>query len=407
VIPPSWAKQRFNIPELISEYERSYRDDNESLHRVIEEFTNDELSQTENCTRCVMHEEAKTRRLETIKVNILNKLGLKVAPNITGKSLPRIPPLHYLLDRYNMLGDDPRVSGPQQHNSYLDDHDHTLDKDDEADYEEFFVNAERSISFAQPPPSNLNIPPEVKCQYFKFSPNVLNSHVTKAHLWVYVRPTNHLQDTTAWIVIYQIVRPENGNDSPTLLHVRAKKIEVSSKKGVWVTIELKKLVSQWFRHPNENLGLAIHSYDSDGKELAVIEANDNEDTSLLPFIEVRVESKTGNRKRRMVGLNCEENSNEVRCCRYPLTVDFEEFGWDWIIAPKRYEANYCSGECPYVFLQKYPHTHLVQQANPSGSAGPCCSPRKMSAISMLYFDDNYNIIYGMLPGMVVDRCGCS
>jgi hypothetical protein len=166
-------------------------------------------------------------------------------------------------------------------------------------------------------------------------------------------------------------------------------------------------VSQWFRHPNENLGLAIHSYDSDGKELAVIEANDNEDTSLLPFIEVRVESKTANRKRRMVGLNCEENSNEVRCCRYPLTVDFEEFGWDWIIAPKRYEANYCSGECPYVFLQKYPHTHLVQQANPSGSAGPCCSPRKMSAISMLYFDDNYNIIYGMLPGMVVDRCGCS
>jgi hypothetical protein len=150
VIPPSWAKQRFNIPELISEYERSNRDDSENLHKVIEEFTNDELSQTENCTRCVMHEEAKTRRLETIKVNILNKLGLKVAPNITGKSLPRIPPLHYLLDRYNMLGDDPRLSGPSQQNSYLDDHDHTLDKEDEADYEEFFVNAERSISFAQP-----------------------------------------------------------------------------------------------------------------------------------------------------------------------------------------------------------------------------------------------------------------
>jgi len=127
-----------------------------------------------------------------------------------------------------------------------------------------------------------------------------------------------------------------------------------------------------------------------------------------PFIEVRVDSsKSQARKRRMVGLNCEENTTEVRCCRYPLTVDFEEFGWDWIIAPKRYEANYCSGECPYVFLQKYPHTHLVQQANPSGSAGPCCAPKKMSSISMLYFDDNYNIIYGMLPGMVVDRCGCS
>ncbi|XP_054164627.1 growth/differentiation factor 8-like [Oppia nitens] len=377
-----------------------------------------------NCTRCVLHEEAKTRRLETIKVNILNKLGLKSAPNITGKPLPRIPPLHHLLDRYNMLGDDPRLlTGQQLFNGFnIDDNDQTIDKDGDNDgiggggdddYEEFFVNAERSISFAQKPPGHLNIPPEVKCQYFRFSANVLNAHVSKAHLWVFVRPTNHqLQvdqqlSTTAWIVVYQIVRQENGNDSPTLLHVRAKKIDVNSKKGVWVQIELKKLVSQWFRHPGDNLGLAIHSYDKDGKELAVIEANSNEDNSLMPFIEVRVESKAANRRRRMAGLNCEENSHEVRCCRYPLTVDFEEFGWDWIIAPKRYEANYCSGECPYVFLQKYPHTHLVQQANPSGSAGPCCSPRKMSAISMLYFDDNYNIIYGMLPGMVVDRCGCS
>jgi hypothetical protein len=63
--------------------------------------------------------------------------------------------------------------------------------------------------------------------------------------------------------------------------VRAKKVDVSSKKGVWVQIELKKLVAQWFRHPNENLGLAIHSYDKDGNELAVIEASDNEDNSLV------------------------------------------------------------------------------------------------------------------------------
>ena len=127
----------------------------------------------------------------------------------------------------------------------------------------------------------------------------------------------------------------------------------------------------------------------------------------VPLIEVSVSTHVQNRQKRMVGLTCDEGSSEVRCCRYPLTVDFEEFGWDWIIAPKRYTANYCSGECPLIFMQKYPHTHLLQQANPPGSRGPCCAPRKMSGISMLYFDDNYNIIYGMLPGMVVDRCGCS
>lgn len=125
-----------------------------------------------------------------------------------------------------------------------------------------------------------------------------------------------------------------------------------------------------------------------------------------PFLVAMVDKHGRSRTRRMVGLNCQENSSEERCCRYPLTVDFEEFGWDWIIAPKRYEANYCSGECPYVFMQKYPHTHVVQQVNLSGSPGPCCAPRKISAISMLYFDDNHNIVYGVLPGMIVDRCGC-
>ena len=113
------------------------------------------------------------------------------------------------------------------------------------------------------------------------------------------------------------------------------------------------------------------------------------------------------RTKRTIGLNCQENSKETRCCRYPLTVDFEEFGWDWVIAPKKYEANFCSGDCPNVFLPKHPHTHIVQLANPKGSTGPCCAPRKLSSISMLYFDDQSNIIYGLLPGMVVELCGCS
>lgn len=112
----------------------------------------------------------------------------------------------------------------------------------------------------------------------------------------------------------------------------------------------------------------------------------------------------------MTNLTCEEKSEEVRCCRYPLTVDFEQFGWNWIIAPKKYSANYCSGECPSVFMNNFPHTHLVQQVGgvvghtPPGS---CCSPKRMNSISMLYVDSNYNVIYGVLPNMVVDRCGCS
>lgn len=126
----------------------------------------------------------------------------------------------------------------------------------------------------------------------------------------------------------------------------------------------------------------------------------------VPFLEVYVLDRGKHRAKRTPG-DCQENSEETRCCRYPLTVDFEAFGWDWIIAPKKYEANYCSGECPMTFMRKYPHTYVAWDMAKPSSTGPCCAPRKMKAISMLYFDLQFNIIYGLLPSMVVERCGCS
>jgi growth differentiation factor 8/11 len=42
----------------------------------------------------------------------------------------------------------------------------------------------------------------------------------------------------------------------------------------------------------------------------------------------------------------EEFDSEVtQCCIWPLTIDFDEFGWDWVLFPRTYEANFCSGDC--------------------------------------------------------------
>ena len=35
------------------------------------------------------------------------------------------------------------------------------------------------------------------------------------------------------------------------------------------------------------------------------------------------------------------------------------------------------------------------------TAGPCCSPKKMAPINMLYLDQDYNVILGKLPSMKV------
>jgi len=136
-----------------------------------------------------------------------------------------------------------------------------------------------------------------------------------------------------------------------------------------------------------------------------------------PYLEIQVQQRTSSRSKRNLNLDCDEHSAETRCCRYPLVVDFESFGWDFVIVPRRYSAYYCAGDCPFLYYQQFVHSHVVhQQRTASGSGatavsaaggGPCCSPRRVSAISMLYYDDYMNIVYGHLPGMVVEQCGCS
>lgn len=104
---------------------------------------------TLNCTRCMKHGDARERRLQEIKMDILNKLGLKQAPNVTSKALPRIPPLHHLLDRYGMVGEESEPGASYDEDSASQMAGDMPFAEDEEEFEEFYVNAERSISFSQ------------------------------------------------------------------------------------------------------------------------------------------------------------------------------------------------------------------------------------------------------------------
>ena len=115
------------------------------------------------------------------------------------------------------------------------------------------------------------------------------------------------------------------------------------------------------------------------------------------------------------GLSCDEDTDEWRCCLYPLEVNFDEFGpdWDFIIEPRRYTANFCAGECPYSFAST-PNAHLVHLQRGDSrrtSGGPCCTPRKMIGLNMIHLtnDDvnqNMKLLVTELPNMIVTECAC-
>nr|AFZ84685.1 myostatin [Lutjanus guttatus] len=338
---------------------------------------------TEQCATCEVRQQIKTMRLNAIKSQILSKLRMKEAPNISRdivkQLLPKAPPLQQLLDQYDVLGDDNR--------------DVVMEEDDE------HAITETIMMMATGPEAIVQVDGEPRCCFFSFTQKFQANRIVRAQLWVHLRAAE--EATTVFLQISRLMPVTDGNRH---IRIRSLKIDVNAGVSSWQSIDVKQVLSVWLRQPETNWGIEINAFDSRGNDLAVTSAEPGEE-GLQPFMEVKI-SEGPKRARRDSGLDCDENSPESRCCRYPLTVDFEDFGWDWIIAPKRYKANYCSGECEYMHLQKYPHTHLVNKANPRGTAGPCCTPTKMSPINMLYFNRKEQIIYGKIPSMVVDRCGC-
>lgn len=55
-----------------------------------------------------------------------------------------------------------------------------------------------------------------------------------------------------------------------------------SRQGDWISLDIRKLVSQWFRHPRENLGIVIQAFDSEN-ESATLNV-DLDETSPQVFI---------------------------------------------------------------------------------------------------------------------------
>uniref|UniRef100_A0A4W4FQZ1 Growth/differentiation factor 8 n=1 Tax=Electrophorus electricus TaxID=8005 RepID=A0A4W4FQZ1_ELEEL len=333
---------------------------------------------SEQCSTCEFREQSKLMRLHSIKSRILSILRLEQAPNISRDTvkqlLPQAPPLLELLNQYDQKGSVP--------------------EDEEQ------AATETIITMATEPQSMAPVDRMHRCCLFSLSPKILPNNILKAQLWIHLRLG--VETTNVSMQISRLRPPSNGNPRS---RIRSLNIGVNGQTNPWQSIDMKQSLQSWLEEPESNFGIEIKAFDTEGKDLAVTSAASWE-KGLQPFLEVKI-TENPKRSKRDSGLDCDEHSTESRCCRYPLTVDFEDFGWDWIIAPKRYKANYCSGECEHVHLQKYPHTHLVNKANPRGTAGPCCTPTKMSPINMLYFNHREQIIYGKIPSMVVDLCGCS
>ena len=220
--------------------------------------------------------------------------------------------------------------------------------------------------------------------------------VARAKQWVYIKTTKHNRKKTARINLYKYSLSSR-NGTPNRTHVVSRNIRLSQG---WHHFKVKKIVSDWFHDPKTNFG-----FDVEIKDTNVTIVQPGEDETFQPFIEVYVKDQREDRRFPREVKKCDASTKQKNCCLYSLVVDFDSFNWDWIIAPKRFEANYCAGECPLFYNNDKIHSQMIGRVNKNIKF--CCSSNRMSAISVLYFDQNDSIKMEKIPGIVANSCSCA
>ncbi|CAB3386769.1 Hypothetical predicted protein [Cloeon dipterum] len=393
-------------------------------HTVLEQPP---LQKLVNCSVCKYHENV---RIQSIKREILDKLGMEQAPNTTLPiSIKRSLEKSILFDYLTMQQDTGTSNYDEQAKTLMG---VIIGKPISANanyLKQVREPAESTSKSGRPwhPPSigpahldgryaewarpNTNLIrklrhsgiPEVYIYHFQPSKVFMRKMVENASLFVYLPKV----DGKIRLVIFKVVGNESEHQSLSIQKDAGTMLE-PHPNDKWVVLNVRRLVQEWFDKPESNLGIVIKVEDERGKEYTRTYASipdQNTGQPLDPFIEFSIADNYSRSKRETVGFDCDESSSQKKCCRYPLVVDFSEFGWDFIIAPKRFNTFYCSGECVPFFLEENLHTQVMHRADTGGKYVPCCAARKLSSMTLIYYDGN--IVYvSTLPNMRVEYCGC-
>ena len=73
------------------------------------------------------------------------------------------------------------------------------------------------------------------------------------------------------------------DESPVLNPVRMTRVALEAKGG-WVSLEIRKVVADWFRWSEDNLGLVVQAIDADGNSLVVTDPEEADGSLvILPY----------------------------------------------------------------------------------------------------------------------------
>ncbi|OCT63270.1 hypothetical protein XELAEV_18044368mg [Xenopus laevis] len=344
------------------------------------------------CPSC--HPPMEPEMLEAVKRHILTLLHMQDRPNIT-HMVPRAAMVSALRKLHaGRVREDGNLEIPDLDGHSLPPPGHSTE------------NSAEIISFAETDDVTAS---RVRLSFTIANEGNQNLFVFQSNLWLYLK-LPEVMDKSRRKIRIKVHFQDAFN--PDKMNMVEKKVDI--RRSGWHTFPLTEAIQSLFEEGERRLNLEVQC-DGCGEYSVIPVYVDPGEESHRPFLVVHARLADNKHRIRKRGLECDGHTN--LCCRQQFYIDFRLIGWnDWIIAPAGYYGNYCEGSCP-AYLAGVPgsassfHTAVVNQyrmrgLNP-GTVNSCCIPTKLSTMSMLYFDDEYNIVKRDVPNMIVDECGCA
>ncbi|XP_043915844.1 bone morphogenetic protein 8B-like [Protopterus annectens] len=262
--------------------------------------------------------------------------------------------------------------------------------------------------------------------------------VTAAEFRIYkMKSFGRSTNKTLHISVYEINKSHHKRESNLfLLDVQ----NIAAKEEGWLAFDITAASNRWLLNPKYNLGLRLYieldggqSVDPGLAGLVGRRGPRPKQPFLVTFFRANQPPIRAPRSVRRAMKKKERKTNDLpqsnivsgkydhyhesegreMCKRHELYVSFRDLEWlDWVIAPQGYAAYYCHGECSFPLDSCMNATNhailqsLVHLMKPEAAPKACCAPTKLSAISVLYYDNSNNVILKKYRNMVVKSCGC-
>nr|AEL12444.1 myostatin 1 [Helobdella sp. Austin] len=316
---------------------------------------------TKDCHNCLANGLVEIHKVEQIKKNILHKLNLTKAPNMSGLPIPDLPHLRDIIRDINRQAESRLV--PRQ------------------------ASVSKLYRFSQDLP---NQPPNTPLVFFNLTDVrlLVANDLSKCTLGLYVKKNSAGQARRSNIQVYDA-------STDRLLHNHSIGLADINK---WVSLDVTELVKRWKSGASVNRGFKVVMSDDKGAGVALVSVKQSGDENYMPVLEMDIVKATHPRSKRSAN-TC--NFDSQMCCTKELIVNFTEIGWNFVLAPNTFGSSLCLGNCPSITL---PRPIIISSDNPVPQN--CCTPSQYIPLTVMYFNSINSIRIETINGIVARECTC-